>query len=601
VDGLILRIEFLLSTSNSQPKTVLALLISKGDATHLLLYSWEQNAPLRYAKLEGCGPHRLPDRDRMPLLMIPSNHNASFTLVTESGLTVYDDVLSTKYRRINMDLAQTFPPNFVGSRRSPLWVQWAKPYRHSEYLKTNDDFYLVREDGQLRYFEIIHNTPSKVQYGDIVGSLDIGVDSAFAILEGPVGQGGDICVIGGDMTDGAVCHMMAREHPQRLQTITNLAPLRDMLVMENTGREDAQRIFVCSGKGEGHAAVAEIRHGLEARIGFLAEQEDSSVATGVWILPEIFWDHLTMLVSYPMQTSVLRINFEKSSLTIADDDLDYRGLQLNSTTLAFGIIEGNLLVQITPSAVIILSPLSKMKSVERKHESLPISIGTIYPDNMLIATITMVNDEFQVLLSCVLAEDGVVSIIDHSEAYSMVEEPSSILIVDHNGTQLLFVGTVTGGIHVLAIGPDQRMCLLSRISIATLFPLVQASALCSLAFLTNTSLRLPALACGTRNGWLLGISIVPGLAQIQTEERSSQPIRGRQSELPKRPILQAQSSQHIGQTSVKLMPDPENRSTALVFCDFDVHRLVYSQASLAATFEFSRVWFTNVAQVCLLL
>ncbi len=593
--------EFLLSPSNAKAKTVLALLVSKYENTEVLLYSWEEEAPLRCAKLESCGPHRLTNRDRMPLLMIPSNHSASFTLVTESGLTVYDDVLSPSPPRIRIEVAQTFPSNFVGSCRSPLWVQWAKPCRHSEYLKTNDDFFLVREDGELEYFEIVHNMPSKVQSRGDVGSLNIGVDSAFAILEGPLDRGGDICIVAGDMTNGAVCHIMARKPPEPFQTITNLAPLRDMLILDTTSRdEDAHRMFVCSGKGEGHAAVAEIRGGVEARIGFFAEQEDSSGATGLWVLPESSSNHLTLLISYPLQTVTLRVNFKEQTLEVVDAEFAKPGLQMSSPTLAFAVVKEGLLVQVTPSAATILSPLSKMSSMDRKHANYPVTLATINADAMLIATVGMVGDVFQVLLSSIDVNDASISINDYPKACSMAEEPSSILILDLSVIQLLIVGTIVGSIHIFAIERGQGVRSLSRYSIATLFPLVEVSAICSLVLLADSDLKLPALACGTRNGWLLGMLIISGLLTMQTEGRvSSDFMQGGLSELPNTLVLRSESAQRIGQTSVKLVPDSENRSAALLFCDAKVHRLSYSQPDWAVTFQVSRIWFTDVRKVCL--
>ena len=536
----------------------------------------------------------------MPLLMIPSNYNASFTLVTESGLTVYDDVLSSKYRRIHVDITQTFPSKFLSSRQSPLWVQWAKPWRHSEYLKTNDDFYLVREDGQLEYFEIMHNSPSKVQAGGVVGALNIAVDSAFAILEAPLEQGGDICVAGGDITDGAVCHMMARLPLDRFQNITNLAPLGDMLVLNTTSRdEDARRIFVCSGKGEGHAAVAEIRHGLEARLSFIVEQEDQSVATGLWVLPETIWGHIMMVISYPSQTLGLHINLRNAEIEMADDDLANRGLHLSSQTLALAVIKDSFLVQITHMATTILSPLSKVSSVEKEHASYPVTLASINPDYMLIATVTMVTDTFQIRLSSIHADDPSIGISDYSKAYPMAEEPSSILILNVSEMQLLIVGTIVGSVHILAIEPSQEVRLVSRYSTATLFPHVEASAISSLVCLAWPALGLPALACGTRNGWLLGMAIVSSLPKSSTYRgKSIDVLQVGLDELSHAITLRPRTAQHIGQTSVKLTSDPGDQSAALLFCDHEIHRLLYTQPDWAPTFKVTRIWFTDVAQVC---
>jgi Mono-functional DNA-alkylating methyl methanesulfonate N-term len=606
--------DFLVSPSNEPAKIILALLVSKNQATHMLLYSWEEEKPLRYAKLEAS--RRLPDRDRMPLMMIPSNQNASFTLVTESGITVYDDVLSSTYRCINIQLPQSFPEKFVGSCRSPLWAQWAKPYRHSGYLETNDDIFLVREDGELIYLEIKYKEPTKVSTQSAVDSLHINVDSAFAILEGPLDQGGDICVAGGDMSDGTVCHIKARAALERFQTIRNLAPIRDMLILDTTSRdEDAKRLFVCSGKGDRHAAVSEIRRGLEARIGFFADQEDSSMASGLWLVPEDISNQITLLASYPSQTSALRIVFkkettedengesgesgDKTTFETADDDLANQGFQMSSQTLAFAGTKGGLLAQITTSAVTVLSPLSKTSAVDRRHAVRPILSATLHLDDLLFATIALVNDGFQVLLGSIDVSDATVSINDYCEPYLMVEEPSSIVIMNISGQQFLIIGTIAGSIHVLKIEPGQGLRLLSQYSLAKLFPHIEPSAICSLAVLTDAALTPSAVACGTRNGWLLGLNIVPGLRDVRQGE--GEPPHFKQDEvddLPHALTLQPESAQPIGHTSVKLIPDSESRSAALLFCDVEVHRITYPQMESVAGFQVSRIWFSDVSQVC---
>lgn len=536
----------------------------------------------------------------MPLLMIPSNHNASFTLVTESGLTVYDDVLSSDYRKIHVEIPPTFPSNFVSSRRSPLWVQWAKPCRHSEYLKTHDDFYLVREDGRLEYFEIMHNTPSKVQNGGEIGSIKISVDSAFAIIESPPDHGGDMCVAGGDMTDGAVCHMMARMPLDQFQTITNLAPLRDMLILRPKSRdEDAHQIFVCAGKGEGHAAVAEIRRGLEARISLLVEQEDSFAVTGLWVLPETIYDHLTILISYPLQTLAVCINLQKAALETADEGLARQGLQLSCQTLALAVVKESLIVQVTPLAITILSAVHKVSSIARKHADGHVSIASISLDNMLIATATMVNDVFKVQLTSIDVDDTSISMNDCSAPYSLMEEPSSILFANVGGARLLIIGTIVGSIHILAIEHGQGSRHILRNTITTLFSHIEASTICSLVLLTDPALGSPALACGTRNGWLLNMTITPNLIDDPRENRKSPSIvLGRPTDLPNFLTLQAESAQHMGQTSVQLTSDPEDASAAILVCGSDVHRLCYTRSDGAATFKVLRIWFTDVAQVC---
>lgn len=599
MDGLILKMEFLSSPPSERTKMVLALLISRNEATYLHIYSWEKGAPLTHTKRESCSPRKLRNLDRMPLLMIPANDNTSFTLVTESGLTLYDNVLSPTMQLAHIETPQNFPPTFMGSCRNPLWVQWAKPCRHSEYLKTNDDFFLVREDGVLQYVETKLNETSKLHSTNVVDSLNISVDTAFAVLEGPPYHGGDICISGGDMTDGAVCHLRARVSLEKYQTITNLAPIRDMLVLESNRGEDGKRLFVCSGKGEGHAAVAEIRRGLEARMNFIAEQEDCAAVTGLWFLPEIGDDKLTLIISNPLQTVAWRIDFKESKLESADNDLAVKGIQLSEQTLALAVTRENLVIQITPSAVTICSTWSKMSSFYSQHASLPVLIATINADDMLFATASMVNHEFQVLLNSIVISDAGISVDGRSEAFNLPEEPSSILILNVDGIQCLVVGTVTGTIHVLSSEPGQQLRPLGQYSIEAIFPQIEQSAVCSLAFLRDATLNAPALVCGTRNGWLFTLSIVRGQQTTYPEEGPFDAMQG-QSRYPSGIIvLRPESAQHIGQTSIALVSDRDNQSAALLLCNFEAYHVSYSQDDWVNNFQVTRIWFTDVLQVCL--
>jgi Mono-functional DNA-alkylating methyl methanesulfonate N-term/CPSF A subunit region len=543
----------------------------------------------------------------MPLLMIPSSHNDSFTLVTESGLTVYDDVLSTP-RQIHIEISQSFPPTFAGSCRSPLWVQWAKPCRHSMYCETNDDFYLIREDGEIEYFEIQHNTPTKLSSRFTAGYMKMGVDSAFAILGAPRDQGGDVFFIGGDTTDGAVCHLRARKSLEQFQTIMNLAPTRDMIVVEPPEQDectnrfgavgDSRRIFVCSGKTEDHAAVAEIRRGLEAKIGFFAELDEPSTATRIWVLPGAVGNQIFFLISYPSHTTALKFDFNKSTLKLADDALMRQGFDLSSQTLAVSIVEGGRIFQITSSRVLVLSPLSASSSSGSRLAEAEILLANIDVVNQVYATVIMATGRFHIQVRSIDANKGVTSLDGDANIRSMVEEPSSILIATINGRQCLVIGTNLGRLDILAIGLNHELELISQIELESFFPEIGASAICGLAFLTHPAVGTSNLACGTRSGWLCLLTVVTALSQSQglpTDHNFD--VEDQMSARPDLLTLQRDGARRIGKTSVNLVSDSENGSATLAFCDSEIHRITYLQSAWAAGLQVSKIWFTDIAQV----
>jgi hypothetical protein len=584
--------EFLVPSPETGSKAALAVLISKSKATYLYLYSWEDNSPLRNVNLDACSPHRLHDTERMPLLMIPSSRNASFILVTESGLAVYDEVLSPNMRQIYFKTSRDFPPTFTRSRRSPLWVQWAKPFRHANYIDTNDDFFLVHEDGNLEYFELKHSNPTKLHTQVSVGKLPLGVDTAFAILEGDPDQGGgDICVVGGDMTDGGVYHIRARENIEQIQTLTNLAPIRDMLLVDTNQANVSKRTLVCAGKGDGHASIAEIRHGLEARIGLVTEQQDARQTTGLWVLPTMDKDRVILIVSTPMQTLARRIDFGESTIEPAEDDAEVQGADLDSHTLAFAVTKDEISIQITTSAIIVWTPRLAFQPVRRLHGHCTVSVASINCDLLLCAIVAMMDGEFRVLLGSIDHNATAIGVGDFEAADLKTDEPSSVLIVTIGSKQILLIGTVTGWLHIFHIVRGQSARPLMQCSVSDVFPQIEKSAVCSLALLTDSLIRPATLVCGTRNGWLLNLTVC---------EESTPVAQGEVDIFGIAQVgVQPGNAQRIGQTSVELIPDSGTPSAALLYCGFQVHRVLVSPSEQTISLQVSRLWFTDSAQVSL--
>ena len=569
------------------------------NATRLYLYTWEDNKSLRYARLESGEPQRLPEPDRLPLMMIPSSQTASFTLVTESGLSVYDDVLSPARRRCHIRIPQIFPPKFVGSSRSPLWVQWAKPPRHSGYRKTNDDFVLVREDGHLEYFEIKHNLPSKLDTRYRVGSLNINVDSAFTILDAPAGYPGDIYIVGGDMNDGAVLAARARNQAESFQVLPNLSPIRDLLVLDSVHPDIlGQRIFVSSGKGEGHAAVAEIRQGVEAEIGFEAPPLEIGLATQLWVVPcDIEEGSLTFLLSYPLQTMALRIHFETAVIEGVEEELAEHGLRLSEQTLAYTNTTKNGEVQITPSAIIVLPPESTQSLKQNYLGTSPILIATIHPEGRLLATVEMTDDGFQVATHVIVSLNDTTQVNRMPNEYSTTQEPSSILLLSTNGAQLLIIGTVEGTLDVLKVEDQEGPHLLYSFPMTEAFPRAIPAAICSLVALEKSTSRATAVACGTRSGWVLGFSLHsepmssvsrPGIFSDDDHEMKDPPVDC---------YLRPRFSQQLGSSGVILIRDAVKQTTALALCDLRTSRLQLLDMEEVTKFSLSRIWWTDAAKV----
>lgn len=130
-------------------------------------------------------------------------------------------------------------PQHPGSTlRRPLWVNWARPVRHSpsgwnstgnrynfafNRPRMTDDFYLAREDGVVQYCTI----PSQTSISDtnwfdrssVVGHFDCYIGSAFACLCLGVSRS-DVLAIGADMSSGGLYRVAFPRHHYTRRTNT---------------------------------------------------------------------------------------------------------------------------------------------------------------------------------------------------------------------------------------------------------------------------------------------------------------------------------------------------------------------------------------------
>jgi hypothetical protein len=110
------------------------------------------------------------------------------------------------------------------------------------------------------------------------------------------------------------------------------------------------RLFVCTGKGEG-AAITELRHGLEAKIGFSAPFDDPILR--VWALPsglEVLDNSgaTLFLLSFGDTSAVLAIPADASEMILLGESST--DLDLDNRTVTVSIQESSI-VQVTEKAI----------------------------------------------------------------------------------------------------------------------------------------------------------------------------------------------------------------------------------------------------------
>jgi hypothetical protein len=517
MDGIVLKMDFLPAPSHIKHQAMLLLLVAQRNGTYIHVYSWDTRLGLGNAKPNRCSGQRLPFEDSHPLMLIPSTQWTSFVIVTETEIVVYDDILSTHAKRINLPLADQYPPRYENSTRTPLWVQWTKPTRHAAYNMTHDDICLVREDGQLRYYIIDRATPTKIDAHFRPGNLGINVDTAFASMQGPVALGGgDTFIVGGDLTDGGVFQCIAKNAPTCTQIIPNISPVHDMLTINSHDHNGSkalcdpdrqERIFVCSGRGTGHTAVSEICYGLEAQIGLTADYSDLSSVNQAWTLSDTQTGKVVFLISHAQHTTAMSLYLVDFELEVADSE-SFPGIDLTTPTLAAAMMLDDTIIQVTRTAVNITAFSPDAPKVSKPYTS-KIVVAAISKELGMFATALETSARFEVRLFRVSSSNSTIEIDSVGEAIYLSQAPTALAFAENGPTRLLLVGTVSGLLLHVSLDQADGLKLVAEHSLTSLLKRPEKCTISSLAVLRRVGSIECGLLCGLRTGSLLCLTMEP--------------------------------------------------------------------------------------------
>jgi hypothetical protein len=507
--------DFLPPPSRLKDQVMLLLLVAQRNGTYIHLFSWDTRLGLGNAKPNRCSGQRLPLEDSHPLMLIPSTQWTSFVIVTETEIVVYDDILSSRVKRINLPLTDQYPPRYENSTRTPLWVQWTKPTRHAAYNMTHDDICLVREDGQLRYYIIDRTTPTKIDAHFRPGNLGINVDTAFASMQGPVALGGgDTFIVGGDLTDGGVFQCIAKNAPTCTQIIPNISPVHDMLTINSRDHNGSkalqdpdrqERIFVCSGRGTGHTSVSEIRYGLEAQIGLTADYSDLSSVNQVWALSDTQTGKVVFLLSHAQHTTAMSLYLVDFELEVADSE-NFAGIDLTTPTLAAAIMLDGTIIQVTRTAVNITAFSPDAPRVSKPYTS-KIVLAAISRELGMFAIAFETSVGFEIRLFGVNSVESTVEVDSAGEAIHLSQTPTALAFADSGPAPLLLVGNVSGLLFIGSVDKVTGLKLLAEHSLTSLLKHPETCTISSLAVLRRAGVAGYGLLCGLRTGLLVCLTI----------------------------------------------------------------------------------------------
>lgn len=208
IKGVILKIEFLFPSPKDPDHIILLLLISRNGKTRMHVYEWISGQPLSDIRQNYRKGHLLDECYRTPILLIPLTIKSAFVLVCEQSVAVCEGLLEGSPQCHQSHLGHDGPSPTHKGRNAPLWTSWTRPARHKKYAATNDDIYIAREDGLVKYLE--NNFDEFLCTGVSLGGISCNIGTAFTSLDskflGPndvVGDS-DILLVGGDSCPGAV-------------------------------------------------------------------------------------------------------------------------------------------------------------------------------------------------------------------------------------------------------------------------------------------------------------------------------------------------------------------------------------------------------------
>lgn len=510
--------EFLHPPHGEDNHVVLLLVVSRNQRTRLLCYEWDCSTALLHAEQKGDGQLLHVD-DTHPLLLIPFTISSGFMLVCEKVISVYKGILTGPATRNWLALEHYQPPQDPGnSRRLPLWTQWAKPVRGDRYASMNNDIYLCREDGVVRWLEIseageVGNVMIDSQINP--GVLGRNVDTAFATLDLETLKADDLLVCGGDSSNGGLFTVgSGREKMlQATQTIHNWAPTIDFvtarvspstygeqrhLPASNEVSKRRERVFACSGRGSNHGAVSELRNGVEARIG-----TSMPIPAGVldlWALPvDEFGTYL--LLSYSAATLLLQISsdLEDPESEIVHVDIEKKGLCSDDRTVTAAVVSKCSIIQVTASSVHITSPGTAEHRWSRHFREERIVAADICRDTAATLIALCHGADIYLYFGRFSKSDERVS-FEWNETISLPSEPACVSLQLVGKHYIASVGTLAGTLQIFRAPIDSAFTPRVEYKFDGHFAICDSIAVLSRNRKEQDEYPEIVLACGLRNG-----------------------------------------------------------------------------------------------------
>ena len=398
-------------------------------------------------------------------------------------------------------------PEEPGSSRSlPLFTQWARALRHDDHTSVQDNIYLCREDGVVRFLEISENIKGMIESGHDAGELKVNIDTAFASLDlGP--QAHDLLAVGGNLSSGGLWFFEPREGARLTSSIANWTPtiditttevrypLLDVPQIEKKGLlQRRTRIFASTGRGPSHGEITEVRCGIQGEV-FSEGISLSNTVNQIWALLDSSGNDIHVLITSPNATEHQLVKSDGGDLPDADQQLD---IISDTRTIAAGLTNDGCIVQITTATFVITSTSNQKRHlvVNLQDESVTSAsvLTSVSYGCILLTTVKRKSRDFlQCSQICTDSKD--VTIQQIGTPIELSAEPSCSLLREIQGNILAIVGLSTGSLQIFgAHGANE-----TRFQLVFEYNFEDDFAICD-SIATVLDGRSAWLLCGLRNG-----------------------------------------------------------------------------------------------------
>ena len=464
--------EFLFPPQNDHGQVILLLVVCKHGKSRLVWYEWNYTASIQQQNIKPFS-QVLPSDERMPLLLIPTVAFSAFVLVCENRITVYKDILTGTPSRIIHNLHHRPEPEEPGtSKRSPIWVQWARVMRSTTHRAKGDGVYVCREDGILHFLDLKYDLPGLIDSTHEVGKLGTNIDTSFAVLDvGP--NKVDLLAAGGDGSEGGLWRFDPREPPKKISNSPNWTPAIDFsaaciptkpqdtsLRLFDQRGGNQQRMFVCVGKAK-QGAVSELRYGIPASRSLTIDLKDilSSGVLAVWAFRNSVEATSYVVLSHPKQTYLLRIQQDPDDDSTFVDLVDEsQAIELNARTIAMRTTSGGRIIQVTETALrnVSMSTIDKTEPQGHLHHAFTnaqVLAACIGVPGFETLTLVALRSGDRCYLQLGIADT---SYKVFGSRIALTAEPSSISFTRVRNHVLAFVGFLDRTLHVYMTEEDSK-------------------------------------------------------------------------------------------------------------------------------------------------